>query len=217
MALIHRKNPGLKLIYSSDKKECSLGGEGAIIAAGGDNDRLKFSLLDGKNRNKASEYYSGDEKSWLERLKLAKPPFFLRKYLRNEEQEILIYQQSIVNLDPRDAKHEQLQEVLVIKSWMKRFDDLYHYSALQGAQGVLFMISQGQNDFFIAFEELFSYFSPHIDMYGEKSYWYLPTDHNAYDQFIDLSEMIEQELEQFLWREQTVDGLIKQYLRSRNL
>lgn len=216
MASINNKNPHIKLIHSSDvvrgAQECF---STCTLPLEKTNSRVALCSKEGLNRNEPSSRYDvKEEAAWLKKLKLSTPPFFLRKFLKNDEQQIFICQHGMSNEWEMKPNHEHLQEVLLLKFWLRRFEKIFHYASSQCVQGVLFMVPDDQNDFFVAFEELFAYGAPHLDMYGERSYWYLPTDQEAYDDFVDLSEDMNMELDRYLWREQKSVPWLRQYLQS---
>lgn len=155
---------------------------------------LNALTLKGCNGNDPFYVFNQDySTSWLKEFKLIKPPFFLRKYLRNEEH-IFICQ--MVKLEDYQLKtnDQVLQEMLTLKAWINQFEALYLYSAEKCVKGVLFKLPDQQFELFTPFEELFSYIAPHIDMNGEVSCWYLPTDQANYDYFVELSGALNQKI-----------------------
>ncbi len=176
---------------------------------------LKTVTLTGSNSNNpVAVFTQTHETPWFNKLHLTRPPFFLRKYLKNEEQQIFICQHMIHEDYKLKINHKELQEILYLKAWIQRFEKLYPYAYNHGAQGVLFMLPDQEFELFTPFEELFSYIAPHLDMYGERSYWYLPTDQQDYDHFCELSETINREMDQFLWREQKINSWLRSFLQK---
>jgi hypothetical protein len=173
--------------------------------------------LKGSNRNKPfNAFQAEDDDFWFNHLSLGNPPFFLRKYLKNEDKPIYICQQALLEDGCVQFGHQTIQEIFSLKYVLKRFEKLYSYSDENGAQGVLFMLDDQDCGLLRPFEELFSYIEPHLDMYGERSYWYMPTDQSAHDDFVELSEIMTRELGQYLWREQKMNSALRQFLQNMN-
>jgi hypothetical protein len=155
-----------------------------------------------------------NEDAWLSLLKTSNPPSFLDKYLRNEGQDILICHDIRVDMCIGEEAQENLQDIFFHKFWIKRFEKFYHYSYHHHTQAILFMIPDEQAQLFSPFEELFDYIAPHIDIHGEKSYWYLSTDQSAFDDFVEVSDAINLQLDQLLWREQKANLAVREYFKN---
>lgn len=173
--------------------------------------------LKGRNRNEPFHTFQGQEDDfWFNNLNLSNPPFFLRKYLKHEDKPIYLCQQVLLEDWNFQLGNQTIKEIVSFKYVLKRFEKLYSYSDENGAQGVLFMLADHDCELLKPLEELFTYIMPHLDMYGERSYWYLPTDQSAHDDFIDLSEIMSRELDQYLWREQKINSALRQFLQNMN-
>lgn len=218
MKIRENNTPEIKLVYSSDiiKKD----GEYTLPIKQDVSNRNYATLLNILIRKEHRcdhpncIFNREKEDAWLKLLTVNNPPLFLNEYLRNEGQDILICQDILVNMCVWEKGQENLQEILFQKFWIKCFENFYHYSYHHNTQGILFMIPDEQTQLFAPFKELFDYIAPHIDRHGERNYWYLSTDQSAFDDFVEVSEIINLQIDQLLWREQKINLIVRQYFQN---
>lgn len=154
------------------------------------------------------------ENNWLKDLQLKDVPPFLKSDLTSGNSKILLCQNLTIDSCNLTLGNQELKDIFCLKFMIRRLEKLYSYSEHRSAQGILFVLKDSYVELLIPFEELFSYIAPHMDKYGERSYWYLPTRQSAYDDFIELSEDINLKLEQYLWREQKYNQELRRFIQN---